>query len=97
MPRWPTGWNGIRGPSPTSSPCPSGIAIARVSCSAELKENPYNHQTRQLEGVPFRRVVFGFRGDKRMIYTVDDHMKLVAIYAVGDRRTIYERLPGIAP
>lgn len=67
------------------------------SCSVELKENPYNHQTRQLEGVPFRRVVFGFRGDKRMIYTVDDHMKLVVIYAVGDRRTIYERLPGIAP
>jgi len=34
----------------------------------------------------------GFRlrvGDYRILYTIDDHMKLVTIFAIGHRREVY--------
>ncbi len=53
-----------------------------------LKENPRPIGTKKLKGTD------GFRirvGKFRVLYTVDDHNKIVEVFSVGDRKNIYRR------
>lgn len=72
--------------------------LARA-CKDDLAANPYNHRTKPLEveGLPLRRAQFGARGGKRIIYIVNDESKTIVIYAVGDRKTVYQKIETLPP
>ena len=67
-----------------------GAAQARVEPALQsLAANPRPAQSKKLQGG------HGYRlrvGDYRVLYTVDDGIRIIAVYRVGHRRDVYRDL-----
>jgi mRNA interferase RelE/StbE len=51
-----------------------------------LEENPRPSGVKKLQGEESYRIRIG---DYRVLYTIDDRARVIAIYAVGHRREVY--------
>lgn len=63
------------------------IAAPLLSAISGLADNPRPHGYKKLKGRPGYRIR---KGSYRIIYDIMDHLLLVDIIAVGDRKDIYE-------
>jgi mRNA interferase RelE/StbE len=63
------------------------VAEPIISAIWSLADNPRPHGYKKLKGRPGYRIR---KGNYRIIYEVIDHILLVDVIAIGDRKDIYE-------
>lgn len=67
---------------------PKDVARRFISVLDDLARQPRPPGAKKLFGVNGYRVR---KGDYRILYTVDDHKRVVRVYRVGHRRDVYRR------